>query len=92
MTLTTLKLVYKNMIWNRPKVGLYGLIAVAMISTTNLFFSLLKFGHTTTAVFTLLSLSLWFFGLPCAMTLIDLHVNPKRMNTLLATIHDGHEG
>jgi hypothetical protein len=88
MTLTTLKLVYKNMTWNRPKVGLYGLIAVALLSTTNLFLNLLKFGTVTTVFFTVLALSLWFFGLPCVMTLIDLKNSPQRMAKLWEIIHE----
>lgn len=77
--LTTMKLVYKNMTWNRPKIGLYGLTFVAGFCTVNLFMNLLKFGLPTAIVFGIFSLSLWFFGLPMVMTLIDLKMNPKRM-------------
>jgi hypothetical protein len=79
MRFETLKLVYKNMIWNRPKIGLWGLITVALLSTTNLYFNLLQFGHVTAAVVAIWALSLWFVGLPMILTLIDLKMSPKRM-------------
>lgn len=84
--LTTMRLVYKNMVWNRPKIGLYGLIFFAGFCTMNLFFSLLRFGHSTAIVFSLFSLSLWFIALPMIMTMIDLKMNPKRMEKVWATL------
>lgn len=87
MTLTTLKLVYKNMIWNRPKVGLYGLIGVALLTTSNLFLGLLKFGLPTASVISVLALGAWFVILPCVFTLIDLKHNPQRMEKVWVEIH-----
>lgn len=79
MRLSTLKLVYKNMIWNRPKIGLYGLIIVALLSTMNLYSNLLRFGYPTAIALSIWALVLWFVGLPMVFTLIDIHQSPKRM-------------
>jgi hypothetical protein len=80
MRLTTLKLVYKNMTWGRPKVGLYGLITVALLSTTNLYLNLVKIGGNAVAIaITIWALSLWFVGLPMILTLIDMKMSPKRI-------------
>ena len=87
MRFTTWKLVYKNMTWGRPKIGLYGLIIVALLSTTNLYFSLEKLGGNATAIpLVVLALISWFVILPCILTLIDLHMSPKRMEKVWALI------
>jgi hypothetical protein len=79
MNFTTLKLVYKNMTWNRSKLGLYGLVFFAGFCTANLFLSALRFGLATAIV-------LWFIGMPMVMTLIDLKVNPKRTEKIWESI------
>jgi hypothetical protein len=83
----TLKLVYKNMVWDRPKYALCGLIFLAMLLTTNLYFSLERLGGNMIAIpVVILALACWFFMLPCVLTLIDLRMNPQRMGKLWATI------
>jgi hypothetical protein len=87
MKFTTLKLVYKNMTWGRPKIGLYGLIALALMLTTNLYFNLVKLGGNVIAIpLVVFALILWFVVLPCIMTMIDLHTSPKRMEKVWALI------
>ena len=83
MRFATLKLVYKNMVWNRPKIALYGLIAVALYCTANLYFGAVKIGGNVTAIpLTILALISWFVILPCILTMIDLKNSPKRMEKL----------
>jgi len=83
MKFTTLKLVYKNMIWDRPKIALYSLVAVALLSTTNLYFSLEKIGgHVVAVPLVILALISWFVILPMIFTLIDLKMSPQRMEKL----------
>lgn len=89
MRLATIRLVYKNMTWNRPKVGLYGLILFACFCTANLYFSALKFGAATANFLAVLSLSAWFVGMPMVMTLIDIKQSPKRMEQLWKVMHEG---
>ena len=87
MTFTTLKLVYKNMVWGRPKVGLYGLIALALYCTANLYFGLVKLGGNVIAIpLVIFALICWFVVLPCIMTMIDLKTSPKRMEKLWTMI------
>lgn len=80
----TLQLVYRNMIWNRPKIGLWGLIAIALLTTTNLYFSILRIGGSkaTADVLSVFALSIWFVGLPMIMTLIDMKMNPQRIEKM----------
>jgi fumarate reductase subunit D len=87
MMFSTLKLVYKNMIWGRPMIGLWGLIIVALLSTANLYYGLNKLDHAMAIVFGFISLSLWFFGLPCILTLIDMKMSPKRIEKVWELIH-----
>jgi hypothetical protein len=86
MRLTTLKLVYKNMVWQRPMLGLVGLVALALFTTGNLYFNLKHFGNALALPFVGFSLLCWFVILPCALTLIDFHVNPRRMEKIWAII------
>jgi hypothetical protein len=88
MRFSTVKLVYKNMTWGRPMIGLYGLIAVALLATTNLYFSAAKIGGNAIAIpLTILALIAWFVILPCIMTMIDLKNSPKRMEKIWEMIH-----
>jgi hypothetical protein len=87
MRFTTVKLVYKNMTWGRPKIGLYGLITLALLLTTNLYFSIAKIGGNVTAIFfAAFALISWFVILPCIMTMIDLHTSPKRMEKIMEMV------
>jgi hypothetical protein len=74
------------MIWNRPKVGLWGLILLALFTTTNLYFSVLHIGggRLMAIGFSVVALSLWFFALPLVFTMIDLNMNPKRIEKIWA--------
>jgi hypothetical protein len=75
------------MTWGRPKIGLYGLIALALLTTTNLYFNIAKIGGNVTAIFfAVFALISWFVILPCIMTMIDLHTSPKRMEKVWALI------
>ena len=88
MRFSTVKLVYKNMIWNRPKLGLYGLLFMAGFCTTNVFFSSLKFGQGTAWALGFITLTLWLIGLPMVFTLIDIKKNPQRMDALWKMMHE----
>jgi hypothetical protein len=85
----TMQLVYRNMVWNRPKIGLWGLIVVALVATTDLYFSILRIGggRVTAGVFAAFALSFWFVGLPMVLTLIDLKMKPQRMEKIWAQMH-----
>jgi hypothetical protein len=86
MTLTTLKLVYKNMVWQRPLGALLGLIAVALLTTGNLYLNLKHFGNAIALPFVGFALISWFVILPCIFTLIDLKKSPKRMEKVWVEI------
>lgn len=88
MNLSTVKLVYKNMIWNRPKVGLYGLLFMAGFCSVNTYLGAVKFGHATAYVMTTLSLGAWLVVLPMVMTMIDCYQSPKRVEALLKVMHE----
>ncbi len=80
--LKTMKLVYKNMVVDRPKVGLYGLLFMAGFCTANAYLSALKFDHTTAVVLAVLSLAAWLVVLPMTFTLIDTYKSPQRLEKI----------
>jgi hypothetical protein len=85
MKFQTMRLVYRNMIWKRPKLGLYGLIVLALFTTANMYFSLLRIGsdRITTGVMVGFALLCWFVILPMIFTMIDCYKSPKRIDNLL---------
>ena len=86
---STMKLVYRNMVWNRPKLGLYGLLFMAGFCSVNTFMGALKFGTGIAWILGFLSLTLWLVGLPMIITLIDIKQSPKRIDALLKVMHEG---
>jgi hypothetical protein len=89
----SLKLIYKNMIWNRPRGALFGLIALALLLTGQLYFEGMKIlspygsiGRILAATLGFSALALWFFGLPAIIFVIDSKSSPKRMQRLIETI------
>lgn len=89
----SLRLIYKNMVWNRPKGALFGLIALALLLTSNFYFELTKIldplgrpGQVLTVSLTLSALALWFFALPCVIYIIDTKHRPERIQRLAETI------
>lgn len=80
--LKTMKLVYKNMVVDRSKPALFGLIVLALLTTTNLYFNAKQFGNVTADVMTFLALVAWFVVLPMVFTLIDTYKSPQRLEKI----------
>jgi hypothetical protein len=78
----TMKLVYKNMVVDRPKVGLYGLLFMAGFCTANVYFSANRLDHVAAIFLGLLSLVMWLVVLPMTFTLIDTYKNPQRLEKI----------
>ncbi len=85
--LATLKFVYKNMVWGRSRTALCALVALALFLTSNLYFGVRSIGGNVVAIpLAVIALGLWFFALPCALTLIDMKTSPRRMEKLWAAM------
>ena len=58
---------------HRPQIALYGLIALAFITSINTGCGMVQYGSTVAFISFLFSLFIWATVLPCVIFLIDAH-------------------